>query len=170
MVHGFVTQSGGKIRLRSVWGQGTTVELRFPATLEIAEQAAASDISAGLLGDERVLLVEDDADVRKALSQRLSTSGFRVTEARDGTEALELIKVAPEFDLLVTDQTMPGPIQGMDLAHQVREVLGEIPIVILTGYGTDALDSFAGLSKFTLLNKPVIGPVLISKIRSLLDS
>ena len=103
-----------------------------------------------------------------ALAASLRRHGVDTLFGQSLPSALHL--VAPEFDLLVTDQTMPGPIQGMDLAHQVREALGEIPIVILTGYGTDALDSFAGLSKFTLLNKPVIGPVLISKIRSLLDS
>jgi signal transduction histidine kinase len=170
MVHGFVTQSGGKIRIRSVWEQGTTVELRFPVTVEAADQAAGGDISTGFLGDEQILLVEDDDDVRSALSQRLAASGFRVTQAHNGTEALDLVKKAPEFDLVVTDLTMPGSVQGLDLVAQVRKVLDGVPIVILTGYGADVLDSVSGLPKLTVLNKPISGPVLISKIRALLDS
>jgi DNA-binding response OmpR family regulator len=122
------------------------------------------------LGDEQILLVEDDDDVRSALSQRLAASGFRVTQARNGTEALALVKKAHEFDLVVTDLTMPGAVQGLDLVAQVRKVLDGVPIVILTGYGADVLDSVSGLPKLTVLNKPVSGPVLISKIRALLDS
>jgi len=170
MVHGFVTQSGGKIRIRSVSEQGTTVELRFPVTVEAGNQAAGGDTSPGFLGDEKILLVEDDDDVRSALGQRLAASGFRVTQAHNGTEALALVKKAPEFDLVVTDLTMPGSVQGLDLVAQVRKVLDGVPIVILTGYGADVLDSVSGLPKLTVLNKPVSGPVLISKIRALLDS
>ncbi len=65
---------------------------------------------------------------------------------------------------------MPGPVQGMDLVRRIREALGEIPIVILTGYGTDALDELADTSRCILLSKPVSGPALISRIRQLLDA
>ena len=170
MVHGFVTQSGGEISIRSVLGEGTTVELCFPVTAERTDQKSGIDNPANLLGDEKILLVEDDDDVRSALRQRLSTSGFRVTEASDGTSALKLVSKPTEFDLVVTDLTMPGPVQGMDLVRRIREALGEIPIVILTGYGTDALDELADTSRCILLSKPVSGPALISRIRQLLDA
>ena len=170
MVHGFVTQSGGEISIRSVLGEGTTVELCFPVTAERTDQESGIDNPANLLGDEKILLVEDDDDVRSALCQRLSTSGFRVTEASDGTSALKLVSKPTEFDLVVTDLTMPGPVQGMDLVRRIREALGEMPIVILTGYGTDALDELADTSRCIRLSKPVSGPLLISRIRQLLDA
>ncbi|WP_054459142.1 ATP-binding protein [Phaeobacter sp. 11ANDIMAR09] len=170
MVHGFVTQSGGKISIRSVWGQGTTVELSFPVTQGVPEQIGDSKVSTGLLGDERILLVEDDEDVRTVLSQRLSASGFLVTQACDGAAALEKIKAPDDFDLVVTDLTMPGALQGVELVQRLREKTGARPTVVLTGYGPDALGSLAELPNCLLLSKPVSGPRLISKIRSLLDS
>ncbi len=169
MVHGFVTQSGGQIRIHSIWEQGTTVELRFPVTSEELETVAGSDTSTELLGDEKILLVEDDEDVRHALSKRLSASGFNVTEASNGAAALELATSSTGFDLLVTDLTMPGSIQGVDWVRQARDTFGEVPIVVLTGYGSDALDGLSDLSRCLLLNKPISGPVLISKIRHLLE-
>ncbi len=170
MVHGFVTQSGGQISIHSAWEQGTTVELRFPVTTEVLEPIVESDTSTGLLGDENILLVEDDEDVRNALSKRLAASGFNVTEASNGATALELATSTTGFDLLVTDLTMPGSIQGVDWVRQARDTFGEIPIVVLTGYGSDALDNLSDLSRCLLLNKPISGPVLISKIRHLLDN
>jgi signal transduction histidine kinase/CheY-like chemotaxis protein len=169
MVHGFVTQSGGKISIRSSPGQGTTVELRFPAVTGVPEQIEGNEPPAGLLGNEKILLVEDDADVREVLSQRLTASGFQVTEACDGATALELASSQPGFALVVTDLTMPGEIQGVDLVHRIREKTKGCPTIVLTGYGTDRLESLVELPSCLLLSKPVSGPHLISKIRSLLD-
>ena len=91
----------------------------------------------------RVLLVDDDAFVREILSASLRDMGLTITEASSGTLAVEMLREQPHhFDALVTDMTLPGDINGAQVAATMRELRPEAPIVLMSG-NIDALASSA---------------------------
>jgi PAS domain S-box-containing protein len=169
VVHGIVAGSGGAVRVESAPGQGATFDVYFPRL----EQAAA--IPAGPAesprGVERILLVDDEPLVRAAHRRTLQSLGYIVTEARDGQEALELLRAAPgAFDLVLTDQSMPR-LSGADLA---RLLLAEQPaarIILCTGY-SDAIDEDGAraLGVKALLDKPIDRWTLAVAVREALDA
>jgi hypothetical protein len=107
--YGIVTQSQGHISVYSEVGVGTTFEILLPAVAEApisAERAGASSVD-GSRGRETILLVEDEAAVRRLAARILRGLGYQVIEATDGQHAMQLADAGP-FDLLVTDMVMPG--------------------------------------------------------------
>ena len=133
-VYGFARQSGGLAILRSEEGRGTVVEMSFPASGERGDVQAA----AGLPSQDReaqrqkVLVVEDDAEVRRVIVESLSMLGYVVSEAAEGTAGLAALAAAPH-DLLVVDYAMPG-LNGAEVIAKAREMVGEIPVILVTGY------------------------------------
>ncbi len=131
MIHGFVSQSGGAADVTSVLGQGTRVSLWFPlasptpATAETAPAALPRPEGQAL----RVLLVEDESLVRKALERTLIHEGLEVSAVADGGEALRVFD-ASAFDVVLTDMRMPGPVQGEDIARKIGPTT---PVVLFTG-------------------------------------
>jgi PAS domain S-box-containing protein len=156
MVHGFVHQSGGTIRLQSAKGKGTTVQLFLPrATRPVARPAPAG---AGLpRGTESVLVVEDNADVRAMVVMQIKSLGYRVAEADSGDAALVVLEERPgEFDLLISDMIMPGEIDGLALARMARQRWPKLAILLTTGF-SDVIVDEAGDGKavdFGVLRKP----------------
>ena len=139
MVHDFVKQSGGAIRIESQLGQGTTVSLWLPACeagdelplpTEPAEDVARAD--QGL-----ALLVDDDQEVRKVVRRSLLELGFAVIEAADGTEAMQILDQTQGIVLLLSDVVMPGGIDGRVLAAHARERGGVPRVVLMSGYAPD---------------------------------
>ncbi|MEX2296045.1 MAG: response regulator [Dongiaceae bacterium] len=113
MVYGFVKQSNGHVRIYSEAGQGSTVKLYRPRAgvdTDAGERPPSAATVAG--GREKILLVEDDDLVRDHVAGQLSSLGYHVVTARDGSEAIEALKQADDFDLLFTDVVMPGGISG----------------------------------------------------------
>ncbi len=150
-VYGVVTQLGGDIRLRSRVGEGTTVEIYLP-------RAAAEPVSAPVRVPERataapsrakILVVDDDPDVREVVANGLASAGYQVEVASDARVALDLIERA---DLLVADFAMPG-MTGAELARAARERLPDLPIVIITGYAETKLGDLSGGADY-VLKKP----------------
>ncbi len=137
MVYGLAKQLGGHVRIESEPGNGTTVKLYFPRT-DAAPTPRQPPVATGDIGtgsQQRVLLVEDESDLRDVTGRILTELGYRVVEAADGAEALELVKRRPDIDLLLTDVMLPGEMSGIDVAEAVRDVLREeIPVVYVTGY------------------------------------
>lgn len=134
MVYGFVKQSGGQLSIDSSPGQGTTVRLYLPrATTEAdtrEDRAAPSQVAGG---DESILLVEDNEDIREMVALHLRKLGYRVTEAGTAAEALSVLDQNSEFDLLMTDIVMPGGMSGHELAEKVRRDWPDIKILFSTG-------------------------------------
>ena len=137
MVHGLAEQSGGRMRLQSQPGQGTTVELWLPLAPEGAQVAerAPSDEAADRTCDDRlvVLVVDDDGLVLANTAAMLDDLGHRVIEAASGPDALALLAHEPCVDLMITDQVMPG-MTGLQLAAKVRAERPGLPILLATGY------------------------------------
>jgi PAS domain S-box-containing protein len=157
MVHGFVHQSGGTIRLVSAVGQGTTVQLFLPRMRRRAAEPAARIGEVALpRGTESVMVVEDNADVRAMAVAQMKSLGYRVVEAESGDAALTLLEAhAGEFDLVITDMIMPGNVDGLALARIARERWPRLAILLTTGFADVASD--AGDCKtgdFGVLHKP----------------
>jgi PAS domain S-box-containing protein len=156
--YGFVTQSGGTVRLVSMPGRGTRIAMVFPRA-----QAPVPDSRPLSLGPvpragrgEPILLVEDDALLRQTMADALRGRGYAVTEAKDGVEALHLLETAepqPGFALMFTDVMMPGGINGVDLALHARRKHPSLPVLFASGYSSASLLS-AWPEKVDLLQKP----------------
>ncbi|MBM3566237.1 MAG: response regulator [Alphaproteobacteria bacterium] len=162
MVYGFVTQSGGYLKIDSAVGRGTEVRIFFPRVPE--SEIDDADLGAEIEEDERmaeekkktILYVEDDAHVRNALLKVLSLFGYRVLSAENAIEASKLLESGATFDLLLSDIVMPGGMSGVDLADKVRKTRPEIPILLITAYSDEELrrQAINGLG-YKVLRKPV---------------
>lgn len=140
MVHGFIKQSGGAIRVYSEVGVGTTFKLYFKATTQ-AKATTQSDQHKHLNLDgegTKILVAEDEVEVMRILERTLVNAGYSVTTAGTGDEALEIFKANPRFDLLLTDIVMPGSLQGPALAKAIRSIDPDVPCIFLSGYASEA--------------------------------
>jgi PAS domain S-box-containing protein len=134
MVYGLAQQSGGTVTIRSTVGAGTTVELYLSrAAAEREDGPREKQTIAPDAPKVRILLVDDDAEVRTVTAAYLADMGHRVVEAADGSSALDILKTDDQLDLLIADFAMPG-MTGTDLADKVRAVRPEIGILLVTGY------------------------------------
>jgi signal transduction histidine kinase len=139
MVHDFVKQSGGAIRIESKLGQGTTVSLWLPASEAGGELPLSIDQADRVArsGQGLALLVDDDPEVRKVVRRLLLELGFAVIEAEDGTEAMQILNQTQGIVLLLSDVVMPGGTDGRALAAHARE-RGRVPrVVLMSGYAPD---------------------------------
>lgn len=134
-VYGFARQSGGEAAIDSVEGQGTRVDLLFPAVAAPAADAPPppeAEVQA-LAAGRSVLVVEDDAEVRRVIADSLALLGCRVTQAADGRQGLEVLGAQARPDLMVVDYAMPG-MTGAEFIVHARKRVGAVPVVLATGY------------------------------------
>ena len=138
MVHGLAEQSGGRLRLSSRLGEGSTVEMWLPAVIgdegaPVRSWSRQSDHTAANDRPLRILAVDDDALVLMNTSAMLEDLGHVVVEAVSGVEALNLMQADPTIDLLVTDQSMPG-MTGLQLVETARAIRPGIAVILSSGY------------------------------------
>lgn len=171
MVYGFARQSGGHVQLYSEPDEGTTVRLFLPApTPEPGEETDNVDPvpSSKPHADECILVVEDDARVRRVVIARLEAEGYRVIQAANGREALSIIAAHPEIRLLFTDIIMPGGMFGDELAREARSLRPNLKVLFTSGYAEPSLAG-RGLAEGSWLKKPYTAQELATRLRSLLD-
>lgn len=132
MIYGFVRQTRGHIHIYSEAGQGTTVRLYLPVAHERPRDDSAGATAPVRGQGELILLVEDNNGVRKLARRMLEDLGYRVREAVSGAAALD--KLDDSVDLLFTDMTMPGDMNGAELAEMARQRMPDLPIMFATGY------------------------------------
>ncbi|MBX9930896.1 MAG: response regulator [Methylobacterium sp.] len=170
MVHGFVQQSGGTIAAESVIGRGTSITLSLPATDQEKRSRVTplvTDRSTALQGGgQSILIVEDDADVRRTAIAAFEALEFTVQEACNGDEALGILEQEPGISLVFTDVNMPGSLTGLELGRLVRERWPHIHVVLTSGYLREEQDA----SDFDLLQKPYRAAELVTKLREKLFS
>ncbi len=172
MVYGFVKQSGGHLQIYSEVGHGTTVRIYLPALPEAkAVEAMSKEAAEAPLprGTELVLVVEDDARVRKVAVARMKDMGYRVLEAETGREALEVLAEHPEVDLLFSDIVMPGGMTGDEMATEATRRRPDLKVLFTSGYSEPALASKDVIPGAQWLRKPYTAKELAGKIRALLD-
>lgn len=170
MVYGLVRQSGGHAEIDSRVGGGTTVRLFLPRSTDVdAEAAREAPTRADVpTGTERVLVVEDDSDVRRFAANALRGLGYDVVEAAGGRAALSVLKHEDGVALLLTDVMMPGGLSGPDLAHRARRRRPELRVLFMSGYPDEAVSS-AG-EPAPLLAKPFQKEELARAVRRVLDA
>ncbi|WP_176061106.1 response regulator [Paraburkholderia sp. BCC1876] len=151
-VYGIARQAGGTARLFSEEGAGTTVEIWLPLRERVAPQnEAASDVEENAVGEKRVLVVEDDSEVRAMLVESLRMLGYTVTEAADGRAGLNRLK-EDKPDLLMVDFAMPG-MNGIDVIAEARKMREDLPVILATGYADVDISGLA-VKRCTILRKP----------------
>jgi PAS domain S-box-containing protein len=142
MVYGFIKQSGGHIRVYSELGVGTTVKLYLPRSqgeTETPEQVVPRDALPRSEHGEVVLVVEDDATIRKLVARMLEMLGYRTLTAVDAGSALAALTLAPRVDLLFTDIVLPNGASGAALAVEAQRRHAALKVLYMSGYTRNAL-------------------------------
>ncbi|HTO10058.1 MAG TPA: GAF domain-containing protein [Candidatus Binatia bacterium] len=153
VAYGIARRHGGELTLTSEPGRGTTALVRLPATAETERTAAPRPGERP--GPLRILLVDDEEEVRRALAEMLASEGHAVVTAADGAEALRRLDADPNIELVVTDLVMPA-MTGWELTVAVKARRPALPVGVITGWG-DLPDSPAGghAAVDFVLSKPV---------------
>jgi signal transduction histidine kinase len=170
--YGIIRQSGGAIQIHSQLGKGTTARIYLPPGRMAAPAHSEKAASTGpITGVETILLVEDEARVRKLIVDVLTARGYQVLEATRGEEALRLSRMhAGQIHLMVVDVVMPE-ISGPELVRQIKPVRPGTHVLYISGY-TDEAIVHHGIpeSGAAFLQKPFLPDALARKVREVLDS
>jgi CheY-like chemotaxis protein len=171
MVYGFVKQSGGHIKVYSEMGQGTTIRIYLPRSMQPEDRLTNLDYGPTSGGTETILVAEDDEDVRATVVDILGDLGYRVLKAKDASSALSVIESGVPVDLLFTDVVMPGPLKSTELARKAKERLPNMAILFTSGYTENSIVHGGRLDPgVELLSKPYSREALARKIRHSLNN
>jgi len=169
-VYGIVKQSGGFIWVYSEVGKGTSFKIYLPRVQQAAEHTGAPHVTGEIpKGTETVLLTEDEQDVREIAREFLESGGYRVIEAKDGAEA---VQIAAQNDgriqLLVTDMVMPG-MTGQELAVRLRSEHPGLCVIFMSGYSENAAMELANADPTVrLLTKPFSRATILRAVGEIL--
>ena len=173
MVYGFVRQSGGFLKIESELGHGTTVSLYLPAIPSLVGETAARETSATAAPTgrgERILLVEDQPQVRLLLKRQLTRLGYSVVDVTDARSALLQLTEMAEVDVLLTDVVLPGEMNGLQLCETALARIPTLGVILTTGYAAEMLADRSGpLAAASILPKPVDPDVLARSLRAALE-
>jgi CheY-like chemotaxis protein len=170
MIHGAVSQNGGRVEVYSELGHGTSFKIYLPRTSGTPTPAEVAALRTTPRGEERILVVEDDERVRLLTVRLLSRLGYRAIAVGSGEEALAWLDAHPEpIDLLLTDVIMPG-MNGKVLADRVREARTGTRVLFTSGYTANVIVHHGVLKPgVEFLAKPFSGSSLAQKVREVLD-
>jgi signal transduction histidine kinase/ActR/RegA family two-component response regulator len=169
MVHGIVENLGGVIKVYSEPGSGTTVNIYLPCADTRGGSITATE-AAVPGGDERILLVDDEAMILEMTRELLTQMGYRVTARTSSVEAFNAFQADPDrFDLVVTDQTMPN-LTGKALAAKILGLRAGFPIILCTGFSTSInAEKALALGIRAFIKKPILRNELAAAVRQALD-
>jgi signal transduction histidine kinase/ActR/RegA family two-component response regulator len=170
--YGIVKQSGGAISVYSEPGRGTTVKIYLPsAEAKLAAEAAEQEPAAALRGSETILVLEDEARVRKLVCEVLAGRGYHVLEAVRGEEAIRMAKEHKgRIHLLLADVVMPE-MSGPQALEQIRARYPNMKVLFMSGYTDEAMVHHGILdSGVPFLQKPFLPETLARKVREVLAS
>jgi CheY-like chemotaxis protein len=167
MVFGFVKQSGGHVKIYSEVGHGTSVKIYLPRSSGLQETAIEAEASADVRGgNETILIVEDDALVRKYVVTQIASLGYGTLQAANAAEALKVVESGVPIDLLFTDVIMPGGMNGRQLVEATAKLRPTLRVLFTSGYTEDAIVHHGRLDAgVLLLAKPYRKPQLAKMIR-----
>jgi PAS domain S-box-containing protein len=169
MVYGFARQSGGHVKIYSEPGNGTTVKLYLPRSLDVEDAPLPPEARAVVGGQETILVAEDDEGVRATVVELLSELGYRVLKAGDAASALSIVDSGMPIDLLFTDVVMPGTLRSPELARKARERQPGMAVLFTSGYTETAIVHGGRLDPgVDLLGKPYTREALARKVRHVL--
>ena len=172
MIHGFVRQSGGQVRIYSEVGKGTTMCLYFPRFVGINVEADPSeeDYVAESGRGETVLVIDDEPTVRMLMVEELKDAGYVVIEASDGLAGLKILQSEARVDVLVTDVGLPGGMNGRQLAEAARATRPSLNVLFITGFAENAAIGHGHLEpRMQVMAKPFVMAALANKVRELME-
>ena len=172
MVYGFVKQSNGYITIDSEVGRGTTVKLYMPISGEVLAEVDTEEKSQKFeLGSERILVVEDNEELREISTVILQNQGYEIVEAQDGREAIKRLQEGPPIDLLFADVVLPGGMNGMEVAEEAKRIQPDIKVLFTSGYAEETMSHDGKLDPgITLVSKPFRKAEMLEKVRAALDA
>lgn len=163
MVRAMARAAGGDVTIDSVVGRGTTIHLWLPRAQP--DQTAPSLAGQSAIAPRRVMLVEDDAEVRAVVAAQLEAAGHDVTIEASARAAVAALEAGARFDLVLTDYAMPD-LSGIDVANRVRACCPDVPVLLITGFA-EIGDTPVGLP---VLTKPFTGDQLHAAIAAALTT
>ena len=172
MVYGFVKQSGGHIEIDSEVGKGTTVRFFFPMVLsDTASMPAQFETQAqGADAGKTILVVEDDPELRRVVSDMLRSLHYEVIAAEDGQTALEIMDKMEHVDLLFTDVVLPLGMNGLELARTLREKKPDLKVLFTSGYSEQILQEEPTLDgSIPVVSKPYRKAELARRVKDALQ-
>jgi PAS domain S-box-containing protein len=171
-VYGSVRQNGGGVAVVSELGKGSSFSIYLPHFHEICEAEPARRTNNGVSGgNETILLVEDEAPLRRLLRDVMTNAGYHILEAGDGAEALhKWERHAGSIDLLLTDVVMPL-MNGHQLAKRFSQIAPRMKVIYMSGYADDVI-AFHGVvdAKKSFIQKPFLPHALMAQVREVLDA
>jgi PAS domain S-box-containing protein len=155
-IYGFVRQSGGHTTIYSEPGRGTTVNIYLPrcAADTTASEAALDPAGLPVAIKGRILVVEDNPDVRETTIDRLEHLGFLVTACGSAAIAMKILEGGSDFSLVFSDVVMPGGASGLDLANWIKERRPGLPVLLTSGFTEELIRAEAGSDSPPVLRKP----------------
>lgn len=167
MVYGFIKQSGGHIAVDSRLGYGTSIKLHLPMAKSTAKSPAQSKRIPNQRGQETILVVEDEPDVREIAMAFLRSAGYTIFSASSAEAALVRIAGEPSIALLFSDVVLSSGMTGVELAREVRRLRPDLPILLTSGYEGSLVNSGSDNStEFGLIRKPYRRPELLAAVRT----
>lgn len=174
MIHGFVRQSGGQVRVYTEEGHGTTMCIYLPRYAGVIDQdqdpadlqASIEELGAG----ETVLVIDDEPTVRMLIVEVLQEAGYTAIEAEDGPSGLKILQTDARIDLLITDVGLPGGMNGRQVADAAREFRPDLKVLFVTGFAENAAVGNGHLELgMEVITKPFMMADLANKIIEMIE-
>ncbi len=172
MIHGFVRQSGGQIRVYSEEGKGTTMCLYLPRYVgDVADDESRDGLEIPAIGaGETVLVIDDEPTVRMLIVEVLEEAGYNPIEASDGPSGLKILQSDVRVDLLITDVGLPGGINGRQVADAARAIRPELKVLFVTGFAENAAVGNGHLEPgMEVVTKPFVMAEFANKITEMIE-
>jgi len=165
MVYGFVSQSRGAVRVESEVGQGTTIIMLLPIGVQATPRSRTAEMLAVPRDGVRLMLVEDEPDVRVALTRGLQSAGFDVVAAADADEAMAFWRAGTGIEFVLSDIVLRGSRPGPQLLTELRRDAPALNCLLMTGYADKELDAPAAeLADVQVITKPFPMKSLVARI------
>jgi CheY-like chemotaxis protein len=172
MIHGFVRQSGGQVRIYSEVGKGTTMCLYLPRFIGPADEVDQNDVISitDSADGETVLVIDDEPNLRMLMVEVLEEAGYVVIEAENGAAGLSVLQSDARIDLLITDVGLPGGLNGRQVAEAARNTRPDLKVLFVTGFAENAVIAHDHLDRgMHLIAKPFVMAAFANKVAEIIE-
>src|SRR6202167_4542720 len=172
MIHGFVRQSGGQVRIYSELGKGTTMCLYFPRFIGPADQVDQDDVIpvTESADGEAVLVIDDEPTIRMLMVEGLEEAGYVVMEGADGATGLKILQSHARIDLLITDVGLPGGLNGRQVADAARITRPDLKVLFITGFAENSVLGNGRLAPgMAVMTQPFPVEMMASRIKQMIE-
>jgi len=172
MIHGFVRQSGGQVRIYSEVGKGTTMCLYLPRFIGPADEVDQNDVISitDSADGETVLVIDDEPNLRMLMVEVLEEAGYVVIEAENSAAGLSVLQSDARIDLLITDVGLPGGLNGRQVAEAARNTRPDLKVLFVTGFAENAVIAHDHLDRgMHLIAKPFVMAAFANKVAEIIE-